>query len=299
MAINGIKDIITAEEEGRVRQATWRKVSSQSSVTNIWYDMAVAPGNPAPKYWFDASPLVAQQVKQSTDGGLYHGPSVAPMTKYLREFLHMYYVTATSAYATEMKLMDYLLYYPSVDESTTNPQIMDNTNTLPRYTDGAGVQVMAVTLASRTGGSTFTFSYTNQDGVSGRTSQVARLNGYASIGTIATCDIAQVKQHSTFIGLQSGDTGVRSIESITMLTPDVGLFALLLVKPLFEYNAISNSITVNASTIVAAMTEVDLIREKSGLVEIKDDAFLGFICLPQTASLSTTLFTGNIKIIYN
>lgn len=297
--IRGIRDIITAEEEGRVRQATWRKVSSQASVTNIWYDMAVAPGSPAPKYWFDASPLVAQQVKQSTDGGLYHGPSVAPMTKYLREFLHTYYVTSTSAYATEMKLMDYLLYYPSVDESTTDVQIMDNTNTLPRYTDGKGVQVMAVTLASRTGGSTFRFSYTNQDGVSGRTSQVARLNSYASIGTIATSDIAQANQHSTFIGLQHGDYGVRSIDSVTMLTPDVGLFALVLVKPLCEYNAISNTIVVNASTVIGAHTEIDLIREKGGLVEIKDDAFLGFICLPQTTSLNTTTFSGNMKIIYD
>lgn len=297
--IRGIRDIIDAENDGRVRQATWRKVSSQTSVTNIWYDMAVAPGYPAPKYWFDASPLVAQQVKQSTDGGIYHGPSVSPQTKYLREYLHMYYVTATSAYATEMKLMDYLLYYPSIDESTTETQTMDNTNTIPRYTDGKGVQVMAITLASRTGSTTFKFSYTNQDGVSGRTSQVARLNGYAPIGTLATCDIAQLNQHPTFIGLQDGDYGVRSIESVTMLTPDVGLFALVLVKPLFEFNSISNTIIVNGSTVMASMTEVDLIREKGGLVEIKDDAFLGFICLPQTTSLNTTLFTGNIKIIYD
>jgi len=297
--INGVRDIIAAEEEGRVWQSTWRKNSTQASVTNIWYDMAVAPGYPTPKYWFDASPLVAQQVKKSTDGGLNHGPSVAPRTKYLREFTHAYYVTSTSAYATEMKLMDYLLYYPSIDESTTDPQVMDNTLTLPRYTDGKGVQVMAVTLASRTGGSTFQFSYTNQDGVSGRTSQVARLNAYTSVGNIATCDIAQANQHTTFIGLQSGDYGVRSIDSVTMLTPDVGLFALVLVKPLMEYNAISNTIVVNSSTIIGAHTEIDLIREKGGLVEIKDDAFLGFICLPQTTSLNTTLFTGNLKIIYD
>lgn len=33
-------------------------------------------------------------------------------------------------------LCDFLLYYPSVDDSVTDPQILDNTITLPRYTDG-------------------------------------------------------------------------------------------------------------------------------------------------------------------
>jgi len=60
-------------------------------------------------------------------------------------------------------LCDYLLYYPSVDDSISDTQILDNTVTLPRYTDGKGVQVIAVTVAGRTGGQSFYFTYTNSE----------------------------------------------------------------------------------------------------------------------------------------
>ena len=42
-------------------------------------------------------------------------------------------------------LADYLLYYPTIVDGNTDPQVMNNTVTLPRYTDGKGVMMMAVT----------------------------------------------------------------------------------------------------------------------------------------------------------
>jgi len=69
-------------------------------------------------------------------------------------------------------LLDYLLYYPSIDDGTLDEQVMDNTVTLPRYTDGKGVQMMAITTGVRTGGQTFQVKYTNSDGVAGRLSSI-------------------------------------------------------------------------------------------------------------------------------
>ena len=286
MAIANVKQMIEAELAGRVRTYSWRKTPSQATTAGIWFDLSMSPGNPKAKLWFDATPLTAQAIAQSSDGGIFHGADTSPYSQYLRNTMCMT-VTAT-ALPMQMILCDYLLYYPSIDESVTDPQEMDNTLTLPRYTDGAGVQVMAVTLASRTGGQTFRFSYTNQDGVSGRTSQTVIENSATAIGTIATAATATDVAVNPFIGLQEGDTGVRSIESVTMNGVDTGLFALLLVKPL----------AVTMIRGIDAVVEKDFLMHGATMPEIEDDAFLNYVCLPQ-GSLAATALIGDLKVIWN
>lgn len=296
--LKSYKDLVEQENKNGFREYTFRKVPAVASVVSMFYDMAVMPGSPGPKYWFDASPLVAQQVRQSTDGGFFHGANVSPAKKYLRGMTYFHNSVTSGVYYYNLKLCDYLLYYPSIDESTTDVQEMDNTNTLPRYTDGAGVQVMAVTLAARTGNTTFSFSYTNQDGVSGRTSQTCRLNAFTSIGMIATATdaTAQANVMSPFIGLQAGDYGVRSIQSVTMNTPDTGLFALILVKPLGQ---ISQGISVeNAATSWIQRRDKDPLLESVELTEIKDDAFLSYVtCMVGSTGMNLVAHMGTIKVL--
>ena len=52
--------------------------------------------------------------------------------------------TAANAVPNYVMMLDYLLYYPFVDMSVTDAQPLVNTVTLPRYTSGVGVQIMAV-----------------------------------------------------------------------------------------------------------------------------------------------------------
>ena len=87
----------------------------------------MSPGMPVPKYWFDAAPLTARQITQSGDGGFYHGPNVSPSEKYLRKVTTM--ANAVTALPMNAILCDYLLYYPTVDDGTTDEQLMDNTTT--------------------------------------------------------------------------------------------------------------------------------------------------------------------------
>lgn len=212
---SGIKELVDAEISGKNRNYWWRKTPSAVTTAGIWFDLATASGNPKSKNWFDAAPLVAAQVKQSTDGGIFHGSAVSTSTMYLRSTLSL---TATAtALPMQMILCDYLLYYPTIDDAEVTAQEMTNSVTLPRYTDGVGVQMMAVTLAGRTGGQTFSVSYTNSEGVSGRTSQTVVQNTSAVIGTITTSVLTPTNFSSApFIGLQYGDSGVRSVESVTM-----------------------------------------------------------------------------------
>ncbi|MTV64546.1 hypothetical protein, partial [Streptococcus pneumoniae] len=72
---------------------------------------------------------------------------------------------------------------------------------------------MAVLTNAGLGGQSFFFTYTNSDGVSGRVSQTVTMNAGTSIGTIVSSSSQSLLQSGNpFIGIQSGDNGVRSIE---------------------------------------------------------------------------------------
>lgn len=283
--IQNIEQLVQAELDGKERRYTWRKTPSQVTTAGLWFDLSMSPGRPVPKYWFDAPPAIAKGVFYSTDGGLEHGGAVSPSEKYLR--LTTGIATAATALPLTLILCDYLLYYPSIDDSVLDEQIMDNTVTLPRYTDGDGVQVIAVSVAGRTGGARFYFTYTNSEGVSGRTSQIAFQNNSAALGTLQNNGQNNNAAAMPFIGLQSGDTGVRSIDSVVMLDADVGLMTLILVKPL------------GTSVIreITAPVEKDYFLEAGTIPRIYDDAYLSFLCLPQ-GTLAATALMGDIKTVF-
>jgi len=285
--VQNIEQLIQAEEDGQSRTYTWRKAPTQAPTLGFWFDLSMSPGRPVPKYWFDAPPAVAKAISYTADGGLEHGGAVSPAEKYLRSTMAM--SDNTNGAPITLLLCDYLLYYPSIDDSNLDPQIMDNTVTLPRYTDGKGVQILALSVAGRTGGANFYVTYTNSDGVSGRTSQTVTQNSSAALGTVVNAATNTTPLGGgPFIGLQNGDTGVRSIDSVVMLTPDVGLFTLVLVKPL----------TTTVIREITAPVEKDYFLEAGIIPRIYDDAFLGLLCLPTTSLLSLATFRGDIKVVW-
>lgn len=285
--ILNVKDMIDAELSGKVRQYSWRKTPSQVTVAGLWFDTAMSPGMPVPKYWFDAPAFIAKAVSQSADGGLFHGANTSPEKQFLRRMLALT-ATVTSLPLT-LILCDYLLYYPTIDDSDTFPQPLTNVVTLPRYTDGEGVMAIAISVAGRTGGQSFSFNYTNQAGTPGQISDTVVQNSSAAIGQIVTSSTATLNSSGNpFIGLASGDRGIKSIQSVTMNGADVGLFTIVLVKPLAQ-------ITIREIT---APSEKDFLVHGGQLPEIKDDAFLGFLCLPQ-GSLAATALMGDLKVIWS
>ena len=261
----------------------WRKVPTQVTTFGIWFDLSMSPGNPAPQH-YAASPMVATRLARSTDGGINHGASSTPAYKYLRRFMGL------SNFATPLPmpciLCDYLMYYPFVDEGSTDEQLMDNSTTLSRYTDGLGVQIMPVVVGAHSlaAGVTFTCSYTNQNGTSGRTTAPAALTAAQSVnGTIATSSRALATARQPFLALQGTDSGVRSIQSCTFSVADVGLIALVLVKPLAQFIVRG----------VDAPVEKDYLLDHSQLPRIYDDAYLNMICCP-SGSLANVLLMGDI-----
>lgn len=288
MGFANVRDLVDDELAGQTTYATWRKSPSQASTAGVWFDLSMSPGNPVPQY-YAASPGAAKALSQSTDGGLYHGPNVSPGVKHLKRFTVM--TTTATALPMPMILADYLLFYPFIDEGTTDPQPLDNTVTLPRWTSGDSVQVMAVSVAGRTGGQTFQITYTNSAGVSDRLSQVAIENTAAANGTVVTSNTTGATRATggPFIALQAGDTGVRSIESVQMISgTDVGLFALVLVKPLAQ---------ARLDGIDAAMEAVYL-TDYNQLPVIADDAYLNILANPR-GTLAATALHGDITTVWS
>ena len=286
MTVSSVSDFVEAELSGKARFSEFVRNVSQVTTAGVWYDLTGAAGNPRAKQWFDATPLTAAQVKQSTDGGIFHGSNVSPEDKYLR-FLRVACASATPLPMT-LLLCDALMYYPTIEDGTTDPQVMSNYVSLPRYTDGKGVQMMAVTISARTGGQSFTVSYTNSNG-GASTSPAVVQNAVGAPGTITTSATATANTSGgPFIPLASGDDGVRDVQSVQMGGADTGFFALVLVKPL-------------ASVVIRGLDapyDKDLFLFGPELEQIHDDAFLTLIALPN-GSLSGKAIRGAIKTVWN
>lgn len=265
------KAIAAACDAGQCLIRSWRKQPTQTTGSGIWFDLSMSPGNPVPNYYIGTAGAFTP-LRRSTDGGLDHGPAVNGLgfKKHLRKLLALT-PTATAAPLT-MVLMDYIGFYGFVDESLVEEQLLDNTASPTRYADGKGVMMMAVVVAGQTGGQPFTVKYTNSDGVPDRVTQTVTMTTQAVNGTILTSLSAGAAYAAPFIPLQQGDTGVQSVQSVTVGgVGDVGLFALVLAKPLATLDLRG----------IDAPTEIDYLTDCGcSMPEIQDDAYLNFICLP-------------------
>lgn len=221
-------ELSSAVTNGQTSFCSFRKVPSQATVANWWVDLSMAAGNPPPNF-YASSPAVAAVLEGHK--GIFHGYDKAPSYLYLSR---MSLQTPTAGFVGQFMLLDYLLYYPFLDGDDTDVQTMDNSTPLPRYTDGAGVQAIFVCVAPTAGGGQFTFDYVNQDGVT-KTSPVHFYSPTAAgISSLLTSQPAGSAGFGPFLRLASGDSGIRSIVSLTNTVANGGLGTIVLVKPLAD-----------------------------------------------------------------
>lgn len=288
MGFANVAAIADAELAGKVLYTSLRKAPAVVTVAGAWYDYSMCPGNPAPQY-YAAAPLAAQVLGRAADGGIPHGGNVSPSTKYLRRMTGM--VVAAAGVPQRLMVLDYLLFYPFVDMGTSESQSLTNVQTLPRYATGEGVQIMAVLVAPHgLVGDTFTVTYTNSAGQGSRVTPAHTMTTAAAVnGTILTTQTAGAGRFGPFLALQSGDTGVRSIQSVQCSAgTDVGLFTLVLVKPLAEW-------TIRG---IDAPTEVDFLLDAGmKMPAVVDDAYLNLISCPN-GSLTGVPLLGDATFVW-
>jgi hypothetical protein len=134
-------------------------------------------------------------------------------------------INTAALYPAYMILADRLVHHGGLDATVTTPQTTNlPTAALTRNTSGVGVMMgVEVYTTIGTSGSTVSASYTNSDGTSGST----------VFGTSAM----NVARRFAILPVQSGDAGVRSVESVTVATTTgtAGNFGITLFKPILAF----------------------------------------------------------------
>jgi hypothetical protein len=173
-------------------------------------------------------------------------------------------------------VFDRLFEVSGIISSATTVQTL-NTQSLPRYTAGTRVCAYIMATAATTGTFSAATSYTNQDGVSGRT-------GFFRIGGNNVGNAFQPR----FMNLQTGDTGVRSVESIQIQSAITSSapFNLVLAQPLGMF-------IDTAQILGPTKTAPNLINGNvvGGFPNVDENACLFYIRLFSTAGSSYN--TGN------
>jgi hypothetical protein len=282
MALSGIKQLVdSAYESGNNQYSTFRKTPAISSAQGNWVDLSMAPGNPRPNFY---TGLERKATLLNGDNGIFHGSDVTG-----EKYLHKLTVGSVSTGAVPCTLMlcDFLLYYPVIDMDNTDEQLLDNTTaSLPRYTDGRGVEAMLVATNPYIGGSIINLNYTSATGRTGLITQPITSNSSTLIGTVINSGTGSLHGGAFFPRCQAC-TGVKSVESLQFQIPNGGLAVLVLVKPLL-------TITIKEIT---AQTEIDFAIMKNNLQRIYNGAYLNFIVCPNGGLAGVPIF-GELTTIW-
>lgn len=294
MSFRSVSQWASSPDAGKYHITTFRKqVASAATAANDFIDYTYFAGNP-PANFYASSPLIGAQVEAIR--GL-HIPNRDQFLKSLTVMSAASSTTATSNQNQRLLLADYLLYYPFIDTDAVGEQQDMTAGVLPRYTSG---QMVAVAQSASSTVGTFTVSYTNQDGVSGRTSQATFTKAVAGGGIVVSSSTNVVAGSHPFIGLQAGDSAVRSVESVTFSAAGGGLMAIVIVKPLFHFYSTQECRRTTSSNLESygAASQFEAIIHKN-TVEIKQGAVLGIIGLGNAGSLASSVLVGTLETIWS
>lgn len=155
------------------------------------------------------------------------------------------------------------------------------TAALTRYTSGEGVMagIIVYTIIGTTA-TTFTVSYTNQAGTSGRTSTATAIGGtnFREVNVLLP------------IPLAAGDTGIRSVESVTLAgtTGTIGNFGVCLFKPLAM-------LSMESFTGVSPLDMVSTGGVIGQFAEINSNACFSLLCVPNVVqSLAGSIIINEV-----
>lgn len=302
MGFASVGALANAAADGKCWVTGYRKLTTAVTIAGQWFDFSYAAGNPVANYYASV-PLTSATV--DADRGIYHGPSVAPAQKYIHRAMVVNAAagaTTTTSQSMTITWLDYLLYYPFIDmDAAGEEQTLINTVALPRYTTGAGVRMMMVALGQTTGAGTFTVTYTNQAGTQNRVTPVHYGVAAQPAGALVSAN-GNTAGASPFLALQSGDTGVRSVQSVNFSVANGGLAAVVLVRPLLTFASFEESRRTTSGTLESfgSPAETEAMRTRAGTGEqVYDGAVLGFIGLTAAGSVASAQMVGLLETVWS
>lgn len=290
MAWTSVDDMISEITSGKFTRIDWNKITGAAAYTaGRWYDLSALGGTPIANAWAGTS-LAWTACDESTGNGtqifgMRHGGDVSPDSKRL---LNGSVISAVAtAVPSQLMLVDMCGYYPGINMNTNTSQTLTGTPTL-RYTNGVGVRA-ALVVTSTTGATAhnLSMSYTDQDGNTGNTLPVTVSCTASAITPHITHSGTAANNYGPFLPLASGDTGIRSVQSVQLSAASLaGTAALVLYKPIM---------TIPLTTASVA-SERDFMNQIPSLPEIKDDACLTWLYFAGAATAASTNIYGSLEM---
>lgn len=289
MSFTSLDDILSEITAGKFGRIDWNKITGAAAYTaGRWYDFSALNGTPVANA-FAGTALAWRSCDELTGNGtqifgLPHGGNVTPDTK------HGMNVSVVSAVGTAvpgvLMLVDMQGYYPGINMNLATAQTLTGTPA-PRYSNGAGVRpYLVVTTTTGATAHNVALSYTNQAAVAARTLPVTVACTASAITPHITHSGTAANNYGPFLPLASGDTGVQSVQTVTISAASgAGVAALVLARPLL-------SIPITTAGIAA---ERDLLNQLPSLPRVFDGACLTWLYFAGAATAANTNFYGSFE----
>ena len=275
---------------GKFYRTDWQKstFATTAHTAGLWYSLMRGGGNPAADTILGTGTNLAFQALSdtvATASGIPHGGNVGGYKVLLSAAAQT--AAATTAPCVLM-LVDMLGFYPITTVTTTGAQTLNNTVTLPRYTNGAGVQAF-LTPSTVMGAATpnITLNYTNSAGTAGKATPVTLPigNSAAAVTSVVYSGTGSGK-YGPFIPLDAGDAGIRSVQSINLSASYVsGVLNLMLCRPL---------LTLPITTL-GVTAERDLVNQFASMPRVYDGACLHWLMLAGAATPVASPLSGHLE----
>jgi hypothetical protein len=289
MPFTSMDDLVSELSNGKFARADWNKITGGAAYTaGRWYDFSPLGGTPIANAWAGTALNWVTCTETTGNGtqifGLPHGGNVSTDTK------HILNAAALTAVATgvpaQLMLVDMQGYYPGINMNVATAQTLIGTPTL-RYTNGVGVRpYLVVTATTGATAHNVALSYTNQAATSGRTLPVTVACTASAIVPHITHSGTAGNNYGPFLPLASGDTGVQSVQTITISAASgAGTAALVLARPLLTIPLVAASIA----------SEKDFLNATPALPRIQDGACLTWLYFAGAATAASTNFYGSVE----
>jgi hypothetical protein len=251
-------------------QFVYKTASPTPATAGYFVDMNQTSGQP--KYnAFAGSALTLTRLTGAGNGGIYTGFTESGKTKYLAKWGMLNPNTSANTISPDLVfLCDVLGFYPLIDCDSLDTQEFDNTDGITRYTDGLGVQMIAIIQAPITATGLATINY--RDSSNNDVDTTASIIPGVNIGVCATASgtTGAASTASPFWPLPSSDSrGVKRINNIKFGSSCGGFICLVLVKPIAMLQLLEANVP----------NEILFGFEGKPLPEIATGAYLNFFVL--------------------
>lgn len=279
---------------GQGYRTDWQKstFATTNQTAGVWYSLMRGGGNPAADTVLGTGTNLAFQALSdalATANGIRHGGDVGGHKVLLNAAAQ---TAAATVAPCVLMLVDMLGFYPITSVTTATAQTLNNAVTLPRYTDGAGVQAfLTPSTVMGAGTPNLSINYTNSAGVASRVTPATLpiANATAPVTQIVYSGTGAGK-YGPFMPLAAGDAGIRSVQSVTLsATMTSGVLNLMLCKPLMTLPI----------TTLGVTAERDLVNQFASMPRIYDGACLHWLMLAGAATPVASPISGHLEFGWN